>query len=153
MWLIIVKYMNMLSPTTNSPSAAGQTARKRRQIAASLLVGWFAFWLTAVIAPGCESLIASAQAGQESTSSQYSVRGPVGGDYNDTPCQVSLTTAMPVLPVLMTALFRSTSQVESHVLPATFLPVPCAVEPGVNGFGERSPPPILIYLRTARLLI
>lgn len=145
--------MNMLLPTTKSPSAAGQIARKRRQIAASLLVGWFAFWLTAVIAPSCESLMTNALAGQESTSSQYSVRGPAGGDYNDTPCPVSLTTAMPVLPVLMTAPSCSTSQVVSHVSPAAFLPVPYAVEPGVNGFGERSSPPIPIYLRTARLLI
>jgi hypothetical protein len=145
--------MNMLSPTTNSPSAAGQTARKRRQFAASLLVGWFAFWLTAVIAPCCESLIANVLAGQESTSSQYSVRGPGGGDYNDAPCPVSFTTAKPVLPALMTAPFCSTSQVVNHASPATFLPIPYAVESGVNGFGERSPPPIPIYLRTARLLI
>ncbi|MEK7215544.1 MAG: hypothetical protein AAB289_08120 [Chloroflexota bacterium] len=118
-----------------------------------MLVGWFAFWLTAVIAPCCESLIANALAGQESTSSQYGFQGLAGGDYNDTPCPVSLTTALPVLPVLMTAPFCSTSQVVSHVSPATFLPVPHAVESGVNGFGERSPPPIPIYLRTARLLI
>lgn len=151
--MIIVKYMNMVSPTTNSPSAAGQTARKRRQFAASLLVGWFAFWLTAVIAPCYELLIANALAGPESTSSQYSVRGPACGDYNDAPCPVSFTTAKPVLPVLMTGPFCSTSQVVSHASPATFLPVPHAVASGVNGFGERSPPPIPIYLRTARLLI
>jgi hypothetical protein len=145
--------MNVLSSTMNSPFAAGQTARKRKQFAASLLVGWFAFWLTAVIAPGCQSLIARARAGQESTSSQYSVRGPVGGDYDDTPCPVSFTTAMPVLPALMTAPSCSTSQVVNHASPATFLPFPFAVVSGVNGFGERSPPPVPIYLRTARLLI
>jgi len=145
--------MNLLSTTTNSQSAAGQTARKRRQFAASLLVGWFAFWLTAVIAPCCESLIANALAGQESTSSQYSVRGPAGGDYNDTPCPVSLTAAKPVLATLMTASFCSTSQVVNYASPATFLPVPYAVESGVNGFSEQSLPPIPIYLRTARLLI
>jgi len=145
--------MNVLSPTTNSPSATGQTARKRRRFAASLLVGWFAFWLTAVIAPCCESLIASALAGQESTSSQYSVWGPAGGACNDAPCPVSLTTAKPVLPALMTASFCSTSQVVDHASPATYLPIPYAVESGVNGFSEQSPPPIPIYLRTARLLI
>jgi len=145
--------MNMLSPTTNSPSAAGQTARKRRQFAASLLVGWFAFWLTAVIAPGCESLIANALAGQESTSSQYSVRGPAGGNYDDAPCPVSLTAAKPVLATLMTASFCSTSQLVNYASPATVLLVPSAVASSMNGFGEQSPPPILIYLRTARLLI
>jgi hypothetical protein len=145
--------MNMLSLTTNSP-AAGQTARKRRQFAASLLVGWFAFWLTAVIAPCCELLMANALAGQQSTSSQqYSVQGPASGDYDDAPCPVSLTTAMPVLPALMTAPSCSTSQVVSHASPAIYLPVPYAVETGVNGFSEQSPPPIPIYLRTARLLI
>jgi hypothetical protein len=143
----------MLSPTTNSPSATGQTARKRRQFAASLLVGWFAFWLTAVIAPCCESLIVSALAGQESTSSQYSVRGPAGCDYNDAPCPASLATAKPVLSALMTASFYSGSQVVNHASPATFLSVPYAVESGVNAFSEQSPPPIPIYLRTARLLI
>jgi hypothetical protein len=137
----------------NSPSAAGQTARKRRRFAASLLVGWFAFWLTAVIAPCCDRLIANALAGQESTSSQYSVQGPARGDYDDTPCPVSLTTAMQVLPVLMTAPSCSTPQVVSHASPATYLLVPSAVASGVIGFGERSPPPIPIYLRTARLLI
>jgi hypothetical protein len=136
-----------------SPFAASQTARKRKQFAASLLVGWFAFWLTVVIAPCCESLIANALAGQESTSSQYSVLGPAGGDYDDTPCPVGFTTAMPVQPALMTAPSCSTSQVVSHASPATFLRVPYAVAAGVNGFGERSPPPIPIYLRTARLLI
>jgi hypothetical protein len=145
--------MNMLSPTTNSPSAAGQTVRKRKQFVASLLVGWFAFWLTAVIAPCCESLIANALAGQESTSNQYSIQDPAGGDYDDKPCPVSLTTAMPVQPALMTAPSCSTSKIVSHASPATFLPVPYAVAAGVNGFGERLPPPIPIYLRTARLLI
>jgi len=118
-----------------------------------LLVGWFAFWLTAVIAPCCDRMMANALAGQESTSSQYSVLGPAGGDYDDTPCPVGLTTAMPVQPALMMAPSCSTSQVVSHASPATFLPVPYAVAAGVNGFGERSPPPIPIYLRTARLLI
>jgi hypothetical protein len=145
--------MNVLSPTMNSPFAAGQTARKRKQYAASLLVGWFAFWLTVVIAPCCESLIANALAGQESTSSQYSVRGPAGGDYNDALCPASLSTVKPVLPALMTASFCSASQVAHHASPATFLLVPSAVASSVNGFGERSPPPIPIYLRTARLLI
>jgi len=145
--------MNMLSPTTNSPSATGQSARKRRRFAESLLVGWFAFWLTVVIAPCCESLMANALAGQESSSSQYSVRGPAGGDYNDAPCPSSLTTAKPVLSALMTASFCSASQVVNHASPATFLPLPFAVASGVNGFSEQSPPPIPIYLRTARLLI
>lgn len=145
--------MNVLSPMTTSPAIVAKPARKRRRYAAALLVGWLAFWLTVVIAPCCEILIANALAGQESTSSQYSVQGPAGGDYDDAPCPVSLTTATPVLPALMTAAFCSTSQVVNHAPPATFLPVPDAVASGVNGFSEQSPPPIPIYLRTARLLI
>jgi hypothetical protein len=145
--------MNMLSPITTSPSVVAQSARKRRRYAASLLVGWFAFWLTAVIAPCCEILIASALSGQGSASSQYSVWGPAGGNYDVAPCPASLTTAKPVLSAYMTAPFCSASQVVNHASPATFLLVPSAVASSVNGFGERSPPPVPIYLRTARLLI
>jgi hypothetical protein len=141
--------MGLHSSITRSPPPSGPSPRKR-WFAAWLFVGWAAFWLTAVIAPCCDSLVASAQAGQESSAIDYRVQGPAGDGQRELPCP-DLSHAQ---------LASSSSTVASFDAPAKAItpPLPAAAPraPAVARVTSRSRdlrPPVPFYLRTARLLI
>lgn len=145
--------MNAYSQMAGSSPAAGQTARTKKRIAASLLVGWFAFWLASVIAPCCAGLIANAQAGGESSALQYqhTAQKPALGDHSEWPCPARLE-AQAAVSSLAIAPVDSTSRLATHVASLTRLPVPGSVEPAQPHLALL-PPLAPFHLRTARLLI
>ena len=145
--------MNAYSQMAGSSPAAGQTARTKKRIAASLLVGWFAFWLAGVIAPCCSGLISNAQAGGEPSALQYqyTTQEPVRGDRRELPCPAAVE-AQPVVSSPAMAPFDSTSRSATHVASLTRLPGPGSVEPAQPHLAPL-PPPAPFHLRTARLLI
>lgn len=145
-------YMNVLSPITTSPPVVAQTARKRRRYATSLLVGWFAFWLTAVIAPCCEGLVTNALAGQESTAIQPGLQGAAGGDHRSAPCP-ELTGARPAPPVFDAVSSDSTPRVAAGPYYSAAPFVPHTFEAAKHALSDRPPASVALRLRTSRLLI
>jgi hypothetical protein len=142
--------MNPHSSIANSPPGSGVTAR-RRQFAAWLFVGWAAFWLTAVIAPCCDSLAATAQAGQESSAVDYRVQGSAGDGQRELPCP-DLSHIQPASSSLTVASFEAPSEAISPPLPAAApraYPAVARVTPRIRDLG----PPVAFHRRTARLLI
>ena len=145
--------MNAYSQMAGSSPTVDRTTRTGKRTAASLLVGWFAFWLASVIAPCCSGLISNAQAGQESAALeiQCTVPGPANGDRRESPC-VALLEAQPAVSSPAMAPLDSTSRLAAHVASLTRLPGPGSVEPAQPHLAPL-PPPALFHLRTARLLI
>ena len=135
----------------NSPFAAGQTARNRRPVAAFLLVGWLAFWLTSVIAPCCNSFIAKANAGQDTAALQTLPQGPAGSDHREMPC-AAFFDAQPMPSYSAAVSMDSTPRVPPYVASSTLPPVPRAVESAQHPITALLPP-VPFHLRTARLLI
>ena len=150
--LILVEQMGHHTSITDSPSPSWPSPRKWH-FAAWLFTGWTAFWLTAVIAPCCDSLIANAQAGQESTSIEYRIFGAAGGGgQHELPCP-ELSHVQPAASALSVApSFDTPSKaVNPPSLPAALplFPAVARVKPPI---GDQRPP-IPYHQRTARLLI
>jgi hypothetical protein len=142
--------MGLYSSIRVSPSGSGQTARKRR-FAAWLLVGWAAFWLTAVIAPCCDSLVGSAQAGQESSAVDRHVQGPAGDGQGELPCP-DLSQAQLASSSTTVASFEAPSKaINQPPLPAALSLFPAATRVKLHIGDFR--PPIPFHQRTSRLLI
>jgi len=135
----------------SSPSAGGQTARMRR-FAASLLVGWFAFWLTTAVAHGCENAMAKARSGPEPAVLQHTIQGLAGTDQREMPCP-SYTDVQPAPSALTVASFDSTPRLPDSPLYTAAPFVLSPAEPVRHFLGGRPPAPIPFHLRTARLLI
>jgi len=116
-----------------------------------LFAGWAAFWLTAVIAPCCESLIVNAQAGQESTAIEYRDQGPAGDGQREMPCP-DLSHAQPASSASAVASFDAPSKaINPPPVPAA-LPLFPAVARVKLYIGDLRPP-VPFHRRTARLLI
>ncbi|OGA25958.1 MAG: hypothetical protein A3I02_10965 [Betaproteobacteria bacterium RIFCSPLOWO2_02_FULL_67_26] len=150
--LITLRYMNNFSSMMRSPSAAGHATRRRKRYAASLLVGWFAFWFTTAVAHSCENVMAKARTGQEPAALQHTIQGPAGTDQRETPCP-SYTGVQPAPSALTVASFDSTPRIPGSPVYATVLVVANTDELEKHALGGRPPAPIPFHLRTARLLI
>jgi hypothetical protein len=143
--------MNAHSPLTDMP-LVGRAARDRRRLAASLLVGWFAFWITTVIAPCCETLTSMAQASHEPAVLQQSDDDPGGGDHRNATCP-DLTGVQPAPPALHAVTPDLTPRVSAVPPYAAGRFDPYAFEAPTRSLSGQPPAPLPFHLRTARLLI
>jgi hypothetical protein len=142
--------MGLHSSITGSPSPSGPSPRKR-WFAAWLLAGWGAFWLSAVIAPCCDILVAGAQAGQESSAVEYRVQGPIGDEPRELPCP-DLGHAQPASSASAVAPINTPAKAVNPppLLAALRLfPAVAPVKPRIDA----PRPPAPYHQRTARLLI
>jgi hypothetical protein len=152
MW---VNDMNSLFPDVNSSSARGQTAGRRR-FAASLLVGWFAFWLNSTVLACCAGLTQNVM----STGEAVLANGPTAelspSDHNDPLRSVcaDLTASTGVAPSAAAGpADRSDSRVAEFTAPIPGVVAPSALSSAIPRSVSPRLPHVPLYLRTARLLI
>lgn len=146
-----VKGMKALSQPIDSPTAGGQAARRRR-IAAFLLAGWFAFWLTSVLAPFCDNLFENAQPAAAPLVLQATDGDPAGNDRCYTPCP-ELASAQPARPAFLAVSTDSTPRVPEGLSYAITFFVPTPPEPSKLSLTARPLVSAPFHLRTSRLLI
>lgn len=151
---ILAKHMNPLFPASNASSSGRRTARRRR-IAASLLVGWFAFWLNGSVLACCPCLTQDmVSAGQA-----IATNGPTAGsNLSNQSDPLRSTCAELAAPMRAAASVapgptdRSDSSGAEFTVPLHPFFVPSLLSTATPRFDSTRPPHVPLYLRTARLL-
>lgn len=147
--------MSSLFPAVNSSSASGQTGGRRR-FAASLLVGWFAFWLNATVLACCVDLTQGVMSAGEVALANGPTAELCASDHND-PLRSACTDVLAPTGVMASAAPGPIDRSDNRVADFTASIHRVVAPPALPSAKPRSVfarlPHVPLYLRTARLLI
>lgn len=151
----LVKVMRLSSPAVNSSTASGHTVGKRR-FAASLLVGWFAFWLNATVLACCVGLTQGVMSAGEAALANGPTAELSASDHND-PLHSACTDLTAPTGVVASAapgpIDRPDSRGVEFTAPVRIVAAPSVLSSAIPRFISTRLPNVPLYLRTARLLI
>ena len=150
----MIKDMSTLFPAVNSSSASGQTGGRRR-FAASLLVGWFAFWLNSALLACCVGLTQDVMSAGAAVLANGQAAELNLSDH-DGPLRSACTELSAPAGAAASAAPGPTDRPDSRVAEFT-APIHSVASAAHSSakprFVSAHPQHVPLYLRTARLLI
>lgn len=147
--------MNSQLPAANSRPGSGQTGGRRR-FAASLLVGWFAFWLNGAVLACCAGLTPNAMSKGEAVLANGPAAESSISDHGEPLRSACTDLAAPMGDAASAApgpADRPDSFGANFIAPIRGIVAPSVLSSTTSRFDATPLPHVPLYLRTARLLI